>query len=304
MLNGIGVAEGLLASFDSNTDASWQAYYAFIKDSLLAAGFVQTADPQADPATVTKAASSSGVNAEGPKLFFAFNDAYQATFPIVFSMNLFFNNSFSRLGIDLTVGSATDSAGNFVGVTESFRGRHNSSTGTASNVINVLSYFDGGFILQMGRTSSGSAGNIVMLMRPFDMAGNKVPGAFCFGYNSTVYTGLPSTNGDIGVMHPDATVVKRNYAVGAVPYEDGVGAATEVDGNQFAVPALGKLDNTPFRQFPMMLMSTSIIGTSHGEVRNIPSSTLHPWWKTVMNSSANSFTNGNTMTILFPTLAP
>ena len=141
---------------DNSTDANFRAWITAIHTQIQAMGLVNTADTgQVDHTTVTRPLTTN--TPMGYKMY-RFNDALQATAPIFVKIEFGSGGVQSYPSVWVTVGKATDGAGNFVGSEKSTRIQNDViSSGAAATFNCVFSGAANRFGCLMWNDASSSA---------------------------------------------------------------------------------------------------------------------------------------------------
>lgn len=151
-----------------NTDAEFRTWGSGVAAALQACGLVKTSDTgQIDWATVTRPAGTT--TAAGYEIY-RFNDALQATKPVVIKVEYGNANSVGAPSLWITVGSTTNGAGTITGVAITTR-RQTAFTGQAVGTVwtaytsggdgRIAFYFGNGalyfmgFIIERAKTEAG-----------------------------------------------------------------------------------------------------------------------------------------------------
>lgn len=126
-------------NFSNTTDAQFRIWSKAVSDALLAVGLVRTTDTgQINFTTVLRSAAANGV---GGYEIFRFNDAAQAGAPVFIKMEYGNSNQGATVpGFWITVGTATDGAGNIISGLQIVRRQVSFST---ANTNNNPCYFSG-----------------------------------------------------------------------------------------------------------------------------------------------------------------
>jgi hypothetical protein len=160
--------------FINDSDANFRVWGKGLSDALAAAGLTQTSDTgQINWATVTAPVASNGV---GGYEIWRFNDAAHSTLPIFIKLEYAAGTTtVSRPSMYITVGTASDGAGNISGTTLLPRIQMNgTNNGTTSTVVSFACYNTDTGALWFGLNPVGSPGTgwFFGVFRWADSAGN------------------------------------------------------------------------------------------------------------------------------------
>lgn len=203
------------------SDAAFRAWGAALSAAIAATGWIKTGDTgQIDWGTVIRPAANTAAGYE----IFRMNDSLQATAPVYLKLEYGIGGTTNGASVWVTIGSATDGAGNFLGATSTRSQNGQTASSTAGSWIcyvsgasNRLAFF------QVGVGATTSFG--ISIERTKDAAGaDTADGVLYFGIGTAggrqqawFPTGAGVLEGTLGVMFPGTGTGSNGAQVAIYP---------------------------------------------------------------------------------------